>query len=111
MARNAEENVYVTIAFSRNSSTWRQLQREATDLNISVAHLIKVLLADRTAALEGQGKQLWFPREVSQVRLQSSPLPRTELPPQSTEPPPQSVEDDASRRAAAAASAASYWED
>lgn len=104
MPRNAEENVYVTIAFSRNSSTWRQLQQEAAGLDISVAHLIKVLLADRTAALEGQGKQLWFPREVPQVRLQSSPLPRTE-------PPPIAVEQDVSRRAAAAASAASYWED
>ncbi|HET8845517.1 MAG TPA: hypothetical protein VFN35_28875 [Ktedonobacteraceae bacterium] len=63
MARNAEENVYITIAFSRDSVTWQDLRREATDLDLSVAHLIKVLLADRTLALQGHGKQLWFPRE------------------------------------------------
>ena len=104
MARNVEENVYVTIAFARVSSVWKQLQREATDLDISVAYLIKVLLADRAAAMAGHGKQFWFPRD--QVTAQPSALPLLH-----TEPSPQPEEDEASRRAAAAASAASYWDD
>jgi hypothetical protein len=104
MPRNVEENVYVTIAFTRVSSVWKQLQREATDLDIPVAHLIKVLLADRTAAMAGHGKQLWFPRD--QMTAQPSVLPLLR-----TEPSAQPKEDEVSRRAAAAASATSYWDD
>jgi hypothetical protein len=105
MARNGEENVYITLGFARCSATWQRLQREAKELDISVPHLIKVLLADRTAALEGEGKQLWFPREMQ--------VPRTAqavCEPATTASPP--AGDPASRRAmAAAAAAADFWEE
>jgi hypothetical protein len=104
MPRNGEENVYVTLGFARLSPTWQRLQREAKELDISVPHLIKVLLADRTAALEGEGKQLWFPRQMQ--------VPRTSLavsePPTTASPP---AEDPASRQAMAAAAAADFWEE
>lgn len=100
MPRNPEKNVYITIAFARTSSTLQHLQREATGMGISVADLIKVLLADRTTALDGQEKQRWFPREEAVAQLSPLPLERTEL-----------SKDDASRRAASAASAANYWDD
>lgn len=102
MARNIEENVYVTIAFSRDSIAWKSLQREAADLDISIAHLIKVLLADRTLAFQGHGKHVWFPREG----MKGQP----DVPPPSVperEPRP-GKENQISRRAAAA-SAAQYW--
>ncbi len=101
MARNVEENVYVTIAFSRDSATWKDLRREAADLDISVAHLIKVLLADRTLVLQGHGKHLWFPQESSKGQLGASPLAYPE-------PVSQPQEAKISRRAAVA-SAAQYW--
>jgi hypothetical protein len=104
MPRNAEKNVYITIAFARTSPTLEHLQREATDMGISVANLIKVLLADRTAALEGQDKQRWFPHEGITAQQSLVPLEKTEI-----SPPP--VEDGTARRAAAAASAANYWDD
>ena len=47
MPRNVEENIYVTISLARDSPAWQRLQREARELDISVPHLIKVLLADR----------------------------------------------------------------
>jgi hypothetical protein len=104
MPRNVEENVYITIAFARSSSTWKRLQSEATALDISVASLIKVLLADRTAVLEGHGKHLWFPREISEARTRpTQPSPEASL--------SHPVGDATSRRAAAAAAAASYWDD
>ncbi|SRR6266567_4677009 len=96
MSRNVEENVYVTIAFARGSETWQDLRREASDLDISVAHLIKVLLGDRTQALQGHGKHLWFPRGQG-VSTPASP-PEHAL---------QTEEGKSSRRAAA--SAAQYW--
>ncbi len=105
MPRNPEKNIYVTIAFARTSPTLEHLQREATDMGISVADLIKVLLADRTAALKGQDKQRWLPREETTAQ----PLPT--LRDESAALAPQTVADDASRRAASAASAASYWDD
>ena len=101
MSRNVEENVYVTIAFSRDSTTWNGLQREATDLDISVAHLIKVLLADRTLALQGHGKHLWFPRENAKGQPGVVSPAQPELGAQ-----PQHV-GQISR--SAAASAAQYW--
>jgi hypothetical protein len=104
MPRNVEENVYVTIGFARHSPTWQRLQREAEGLDISVPHLVKVLLADRTAALEGHGKHLWFPREAHAARaLQAASGPPAILSP--------AVEDAPSRRATAAAAAADHWED
>ncbi|HEU5374676.1 MAG TPA: hypothetical protein VFV38_04480 [Ktedonobacteraceae bacterium] len=105
MPRNPEKNVYVTIAFARTSPTLEQLQREATDMGISVADLIKVLLADRTAALKGQDKQRW----LFQEETTGHPLPA--LPDERAALSPQTVADDASRRTASAASAASYWDD
>ena len=96
MSRNVEENVYITIAFARDSETWQDLRREASDLDISVAHLIKVLLGDRTQALQGHGKHVWFPRG----QAVSSPV---SLPEQAS----QAEEGKSSRRAAA--SAALYW--
>lgn len=101
MPRNPEKNVYVTIAFARTSPTLEHLQREATDMSISVADLIKVLLADRTAALKGQDRQRGLPRE--EMTPQPSSAPQELF--------PQVVADDASRRATSAASAASYWDD
>jgi hypothetical protein len=102
MARNVEENVYVTIAFSRDSSTWNNLQREATDLDISVAHLIKVLLSDRVLALQGHGKNLWFPREGTKGPSGTAPMgePDQRSPTQ---------RDEQISRHNAAASAAHYW--
>lgn len=105
MPRNPEKNVYVTIAFARTSPTLEQLQREATDMGISVANLIKVLLADRTAALRGQDKQHWLPQE------ETTGNPSPALPDEKAALFPQTVADDASRRTASAASAASYWDD
>ena len=104
MARNVIENVYVTIAFARDSIAWQRLQREADELDISIAHLIKALLADRAVALEGHGKHLWFPREVDTAR--SLPLAHQ---PSST--PGSQVEDTAPIRLTSAAAAANYWED
>jgi len=104
MPRNVEENIYITLGFARSSPTWQRLQCEARELDISVPHYIKVLLADRTAALEGHGKHLWFPREMHATQVQSATLPAAPVP----EP---AVEDDSSRRATAAAAAANYWED
>lgn len=101
MPRNVEENIYVTLAFSRTSSVWEQLQREANALDLSVAHLIKVLLADRSAALEGHGKHLWFPRE----------MPPPLAPARHTDQPMPSPEKNISRRLEAAAAAAQYWDD
>jgi hypothetical protein len=103
MPRNAEENIYVTIGFAHDSPAWQRLQREARELDISVPHLIKVLLADRTAALEGHGKHLWFPREMQSLQKQSATLPAAPVP----EPP---VAEYSSRQATAAA-AANYWDD
>ncbi len=100
MSRNVEENVYVTIAFARDSETWRELRHEATDLDISVAHLIKVLLGDRTQALQGHGKHLWFPRRGTPGQAASTPVSQPE---QAL----QTEEGKSSRRAAA--SAALYW--
>lgn len=105
MPRNPEKNVYVTIAFARTSPTLEHLQQEATGMGISVADLIKVFLADRTAALKGQDKQRWLPRE--ETTAQPSPA----LPDKRAALFPQTVAGDASRRAASAASAASYWDD
>jgi hypothetical protein len=105
MPRNPEKNVYVTIAFARTSPTLEHLQREATDMGISVANLIKVLLADRTTALGGRDKQRWLPREATTVQ------PPSALPDERAKVPSQAITDDASRRAASAASAASYWDD
>ena len=104
MPRNVEENVYVTIGFTRCSPTWQRLQSEAKDLDISIPHLIKVLLADRTVALEGHGKHLWFPREVL-----AHPTAQTVSRPLTTA--SSSPEDSATRRATAAAAAADYWDD
>jgi hypothetical protein len=105
MARNREENVYVSLGFARLSPTWQRLQREAKELDISVPHLIKVLLADRTAALEGHGKQLWFPRQLQVPRTSQA----VSEPPTTASP---HAEDPASRQAmAAAAAAAHYWEE
>lgn len=104
MPRNAEENIYITIGFARDSPAWQRLQHEAKELDISVPHLIKVLLADRTAALAGHGKQLWFPREMHSPQKQSAP-PTTALAPK----PP--AADESSRQATAAAAAANYWGD
>ncbi len=104
MPRNVEENVYVTIGFTRRSPTWQRLQSEAKDLDISVPHLIKVLLADRAAALEGHGKHLWFAREVSA----HSTAHTVSLPITQTSPP---AGDPATKRATAAAAAADYWDD
>ena len=100
MSRNVEENVYVTIAFARDSETWQDLRREASDLDISVAHLIKVLLGDRTRALQGHGKHLWFPRAGAPGQAASTPV---SLPEQAL----QAEEGKSSRRAAV--SAALYW--
>lgn len=104
MPRNVEENVYITIGFARESPTWQRLQREARDLDISVPHLIKVLLADRTVALEGHGKHLWFPRgtQVRQKQWADPPSSATSAP---------TVEGGASGRETAAAAAANYWDD
>ena len=104
MPRNVEENIYITVGFHRHSTTWLRLQREADDLDISVAHLIKLLLADRTAVLDGHGKDLWFPRGAQHVQTSATVAA---LPPI----PQPAIEDDASRRAMAAAAAASFWED
>ncbi len=103
MPRNVEENVYITIALARTSATWERLQSEAIALDISVASLIKVLLADRTAALEGHGKHLWFPREISEARTRPTQ-------PSSAASLPHPMGDDSFRRAAAAQAAASYWD-
>lgn len=103
MPRNVEENMYITIGFARDSPTWQRLQHEARELDISVPHLIKMLLADRTAALEGHGKHLWFPREMQSPQKHSTTLPAAPVP----KPP---VADDSSRRATAAAAAANYWD-
>lgn len=100
MSRNVEENVYVTIAFARGSETWKGLQREAADLDISVAHLIKVLLGDRAQALQGHGKHLWFPRGGTPGQTVSTPV----SPPEHAL---RTEERQSSRRAAA--SAAQYW--
>ncbi len=100
MSRNVEENVYVTIAFARDSETWKDLRREAMDLDISVAHLIKVLLGDRTQALRRQGKHLWFPRGGTPGQAVSTSVSQPE---QAL----QTGERQSSRRAAA--SAALYW--
>lgn len=104
MPRNVEENVYITIGFARDSPTWQRLQREARDLDTSVPYLIKVLLADRTAALEGHGKHLWFPRgtQVRQQRLADPPSSPTSA---------HAVEGGVSERETAAAAAANYWDD
>lgn len=102
MARNVEENVYVTIAFSRDSTVWHDLQREAMALDISVAHLMKVLLADRILALQGHGKQLWFPRESTKGLPGAAPLTQPE---QVSKP----QQEGQIPRRAAAASAAQYW--
>ncbi len=104
MPRNIEENIYVTIGFARASPTWQRLLSEADELDISVPHLMKVLLADRTAALEGHGKHLWFPREMQSPPKQSTLLPTAPV----LESPDESA---SSRRATAAAAAANYWED
>jgi len=104
MPRNVEENVYVTIGFTRCSPIWQWLQSVAKDLDISIPNLIKVLLADRTAALEGHGKHLWFPREMS-----AHSTTQTVSRPLTTASPP--VEDSATKRATAAAAAADYWDD
>ncbi len=104
MARNVEENVYVTIGFARASPIWQRLQHEARELDISVPHLIKALLADRAAALEGHSKHLWFPREMQPTLTQTA----QEKPPFVSE---LAVEDDTSRRSTTAAAAANYWED
>jgi hypothetical protein len=104
MPRNAEENIYVTIGFACDSPAWQRLQREARELDISVPHLIKVLLADRAAALEGHGKHLWFPREMQSLQKQSATLHAAPVP----KPP---VADHSSRRATAAAAAANCWDD
>jgi hypothetical protein len=104
MPRNVEENVYVTIAFARDSLVLQRLQREAAELDISVAHLMKMLLADRSAVLEGHGKHLWFPREINAERalpVVSQTSTALSLP----------TEDTASKRLTTAAAAASYWED
>ncbi len=100
MSRNVEENVYVTIAFSRDSATWKDLRHEATDLDISVAHLIKVLLADRALALQGHGKHLWFPRGGVQGQSITASAPQPE---------PVSPSEEKTSRRSAAASAALYW--
>ena len=102
MPRNPEKNVYITIAFARTSPTLEHLQREAVGMDISVADLIKVLLADWAAALNGRGSQHRLLREEP-IAQQSVRYEGTNL--------RQVVEDDVSRRAAAAASAASYWDD
>lgn len=102
MARNVEENVYTTIAFSRDSITWNGLQHEAADLDISVAHLIKLLLADRVLALQGHGKHLWFPRESG--KGQPGTVPTTQQ-----KPGLQTQQEGQISRHAAAASAAQYW--
>ena len=104
MPRNAKENIYVTLGFARRSPTWQRLQSEATELGVSVPHLIKVLLADRAAALEGYGKHLWFPREMHPIQAPSATLPSSP----GSKP---AAEYDPSWRATAAAAAASYWED
>jgi hypothetical protein len=104
MPRNIEENIYITIGFARDSPAWQQLQHEARGLDISVPHLIKVLLADRTAALEGHGKNLWFPHEMQTSHKQLPTLPVAPVPT-----PP--MENSSSRRSTAAAAAANYWED
>ncbi len=104
MPRNAEENIYITIGFARDSPTWQRLQREAKQLDISVPHLVKVLLADRTAVLEGHGKHLWFPREMPSPQKQTAVFPAA---PATVS----AVEHVASRRETAAAAAADYWED
>lgn len=101
MPRNGEENIYVTLAFSRTSLVWEQLQREAIALDISLAHLIKVLLADRSAALEGHGKHLWFPRETQPPSTPSRPTDQ-QMP---------SPENNPSKHSGAAAAAAQYWDD
>ncbi|HEU5381839.1 MAG TPA: hypothetical protein VFV38_40985, partial [Ktedonobacteraceae bacterium] len=70
--------------------------------DISVAHLIKVLLADRILALQGHGKHLWFPRESAKEQPGAASLVRQE------EALRQQREERPFRRAAAA-SAAQYW--
>ena len=104
MPRNIEENIYITIGFHRHLVPWLRLQREADDLDISVPHLIKLLLADRAAVLDGHGKDLWFPHGEQSVQVSPAAFPSVSLP-------PTTAEDDASRRALAAAAAANYWED
>src|SRR6266571_4466521 len=99
MPRNIEENIYITIGFHRHSAPWLRLQREAEDLDISVPHLIKLLLADRAAVLDGHGKDLWFPRGAQSVQTSSTAMVLPPIP----QPP---IEDDASRRVLAAAAAA-----
>ena len=102
MPRNPEKNVYITIAFARTSPTLEHLQDEATDMGITVADLIKVLLADWTATRNGRDSRPRFQQEEPTAQ-QSVVQEDINL--------PQVVEDDASRRASAAASAASYWDD
>lgn len=104
MPRNVAENVYVTIGFARSSPTWQRLQSEADELDISVAHLIKALLADRTVALTDHSKYLWFPRAMDCAHL----LPIT---PQPSSTPGSLAEDTTSKLLSAAATAANYWED
>jgi len=104
MPRNVEENVYLTIGFTRNSPTWQRLQSEARTLDISITHLIKVLLADRAAVLDGHGKHLWFPRGMPSPDKQ----PTTFLADPASA---SAVEDGDSRRETAAAAAANYWDD
>ncbi|HYU71575.1 MAG TPA: hypothetical protein VEL31_02750 [Ktedonobacteraceae bacterium] len=104
MPRNIEENIYITIAFYRHSPTWIRLQREAGDLDISVAHFVKLLLVDRAAALAGHGRDLWFPRDMRGGQGPAAASSPTTMP-------PSAAEDDASRRVIAAAAAANYWED
>lgn len=74
------------------------------DLGGSIAHLIKLLLADKAAALDGHGKDLWFPHESRRTQGSST---AALVPPI----PPPNVEDDATRRAMAATAAANFWED
>jgi hypothetical protein len=104
MPRNVEQNVYVTIAFARDSFVLQRLEREAAELDISVAHLIKMLLADREAVLGGHGKHLWFPREINAE-------PALPLVPQISTTLSLPKEDTASKRLTTAEAAASYWED
>ncbi len=104
MPRDVEENVYVTLGFARDSPTWQRLQCEAKELDISVPHLIKVLLADRTSALAGHGKHLWFPRDMPSAQKQLAAFPAAPTP-------TPAVEEGASRWEAAVAAAANYWDD
>ena len=102
MPRNPGKNVYVTIAFARTSPILEMLQREATEMSISIADVIKVLLAERVEAPQRQDKQ----QDLSGKDTPIQPL--LTLPDEKIS---QTVTDEASKRAASAASAASYWDD